>query len=96
MYLKEHRAGDRLIVAACDQELIGQKLKHGNVVVEITESFYKGDIVSEKQVQSALGRATSANLFGKKTIECALECGMINPESIITINGVPHAQLYRI
>ncbi|RXG34218.1 DUF424 domain-containing protein [Methanohalophilus sp. WG1-DM] len=96
MYLKEHRTRDRLIVAACDQELIGQKLNQGDVVVEITESFYKGDIVSEKQVQSALGRATSANLFGKKTIECALECRMIDPESIITINGVPHAQLYRI
>lgn len=39
MYLKEHRAGDRLIVAACDQELIGQKLEHGNVVCRNNGKF---------------------------------------------------------
>lgn len=94
MYLKIYKNGDHVLVAACDKELLGKKLKHGNTVVEIRRDFYEGKDVSEEELQNALQEATTANLFGKKTVNCAMKCGLIDPNSVIMIDCVPHAQIF--
>lgn len=96
MYLKKHGSENNLIVALCDEELLGKTLRQGNVVIEISEGFYKGEKVSEKEMIEALECALSANLFGEKVIECAIKCGFVDAECVIMINGVPHAQIFRI
>ena len=96
MYLKIYKNGEHVLVAACDKEVLGKSLKHGNTVVEISKAFYEGEYVSEERLESALQEATTANLFGEKTIRCAIKCGLIDPESVIIIDSVPHAQIFRI
>jgi len=94
MYLKIYKNGEHVLVAACDKELLGKKLKHGNTVVEIRRDFYEGEDVSEEELQNALQKATTANLFGEKTVNCAMKCGLIDPNSVIMIDCVPHAQIF--
>jgi uncharacterized protein len=94
MYLKIYKNGGHVLVAACDKELLGTKLKHGNTVVEISRAFYEGEDVSEEELQKALQKATTANLFGEETVKCAIKCGFIDPDSVITIDCVPHAQIF--
>ena len=96
MYLKIYKNGEHILVAPCDEEVLGKTLKHGNTVVEISRTFYEGECVSEEELQKALEEATIANLFGEKTIKCAIKCGLINPDSVIIIDNVPHAQIFRI
>lgn len=96
MYLKIYKNGEHVLVAACDKELLGKKLKHGNTVVEIRRDFYEGEDVSEEELQNALQEATTANLFGEKTVNCAVKCGIIDPNSVIMIDCVPHAQIFWI
>jgi hypothetical protein len=96
MYLKIYKNKDHVLVAACDKELLGKKLKHGNTVVEISRAFYEGEDVSDEELQKALQEATTANLFGEKTIKCATKCGLIDPDSVIMIDCVPHAQIFKI
>lgn len=96
MYLKIYKNGDHILIAACDKEVLGKKLKHGNSVVEISETFYRGSYVSEEELQKSLLEATTVNLFGEKTIKCAIKCGFIDPDSVIMIDYVPHAQIFRI
>lgn len=96
MYLKIHKSGTGIIVAVCDKDVLGKKLKHGNVNVEISEGFYKGDIVSEEQVIEALTHTKTANLFGERTIACAIKCGAVDPECVVVIDGVQHAQIFRL
>ena len=96
MYLKTYKSGTEVIVAVCDKDILGKTLKEGDVTVEVSEEFYKGDVASEEQVIAALAGATSANLFGKRTIECAIECGALEPECVMIIDSVPHAQMFRI
>ncbi len=94
MYLKIYKNKDNVLVAACDKEMLGKKLKHGNTVVEISKAFYEGEDVSEEELQKALQQATTANLFGEKTVKCAIKCGLIDPDSVIMIDCVPHAQIF--
>ena len=56
----------------------------------------KGNTSPKKKLQKALEEATTANLFGEKTIKCAIKCGLIDPDSVIIIDGVPHAQIFRV
>ena len=39
MYLKIYKNGEHVLVAACDKEVLGKTLKHGNAVVEIQQGF---------------------------------------------------------
>jgi hypothetical protein len=96
MYLKIYKNGGHVLVAACDKEVLGKKLKYGDSVVEISKAFYGGAYVSEEELQTSLHEATTVNLFGEKTIKCAIKCGFINPDSVIMIDYVPHAQNFRI
>jgi hypothetical protein len=96
MYLKIYKNGEHILVAACDKEVLGKKLKHGNSVVEISKAFYGETYVSEEELQKSLQGATIVNLFGEKTTKCAIKCGFIDPNSVIMIDYVPHAQIFRI
>jgi hypothetical protein len=96
MYLKIYKNGEHVLVAACDKEVLGKTLKHGSTTVEISRVFYEGELVSEEELYKALEEATTANLFGEKTVKCAIKCGLIDPDSVIMIDCVPHAQVFRV
>jgi len=96
MYIKIYKNGEHVLVAACDKEVLGKTLKHGKAVVEISRAFYEGEYVSEEELQKALEEATTANLFGEKTVKFAIKCGLIDQGSVIIIDGVPHAQIFRV
>ncbi|HIJ17304.1 MAG TPA: DUF424 family protein, partial [Thermoplasmata archaeon] len=40
--------------------------------------------------------ATVANLSGKRTVDIAVENGFVDRACVITIGGVPHAQMMRM
>jgi hypothetical protein len=96
MYMKKYNTEEQLIVAVCDENIIGKKFREGELVLKLEESFYKGDNACKEEVIDALGSATIANIAGERSIECAIECGCIDPDTILYIEGIPHAQMVRI
>lgn len=97
MYAKLHEVQGKSVLAACDKELIGKELMHGDAAIKISEQFYKGKIVSEKELLGLLGEANNINLFGDKCISTAVKKGFISEKEVLLIGGkVPHAQIYRI
>ncbi len=96
MYIKKYDTEGHTIVAVCDKNIIGKKFKEGKLVLKLDSSFYKGDEANETEVKDALLSATIANIAGEKAIACAVECGCIDPDAIIFIEDIPHAQMIRI
>lgn len=96
MYMKMYNTDGHVIVAVCDMDIIGKQFKEGNLVIKINESFYKGELVSEVDVKNSLSCATIANIVGKRSIACAVECGCIDPDTVIYVDGIPHAQMVLI
>jgi hypothetical protein len=96
MYMKQYDTERQLIVAVCDKEIIGKKFQEGELTLMLETSFYKGAEASENEIKEALSCATIANIAGEKAIACAVECGCIDPDTVIFIDGVPHAQMVRI
>ena len=83
-------------MAVCDKSIIGKKFREGELVLKLDEGFYKGEDVCREEVIEALSSATIANISGERSIACAVDCGCIEPDNIIYIEGIPHAQMVRI
>ncbi len=96
MYMKKYDTEGQLIVAVCDKNIIGKKFMQGELVLKLDEGFYKGEDAWEDDVKAALSDATIANIAGEKSIACAVECGCVDPDNIIFIQGIPHAQMVKI
>jgi hypothetical protein len=97
MYLKVHEVDMRnhieVIVALCDKELIGKRLREGEIRLHVNPYFYKGVLASRKIVREALKSATIANIVGKRSVNLAIREGIIDKRNVITVQGVPHAQM---
>jgi len=93
--VKVHRHGVDLLVAACDEPLLGRKLKEGQLRLDVSAEFYGGDQGAEDMLLSRLTTATMANLVGQEVCRIAAEHGFIDEDCVMTIEGVPHAQMVR-
>jgi hypothetical protein len=81
-----------VLLAAADKSLIGKAFRQDRLHIEVNESFYGEVRVSEETFVSALGICTIANLVGKIVVGIAIREGFVDPDNVITISGVPHAQ----
>lgn len=91
-----HRVRAEVVVAACDEELIGQKLPVGNAgrTVTISAHFYGERRVSEEELIWALQKATVANLLGSRVLRIARDRGFVDDEGTGSLGGVPHAEIF--
>ena len=94
--IKVHLKGREVLVAACDEELLGKTLNEGNLKFHLSKDFYGGMKGGKSLLKEQLERATIANLIGKEVVECAIDAKFISKESVLEIDGVPHAQLARM
>lgn len=96
MYMKKYETEKQIIIAVCDKDIIGKKFQEGELRLKLEPSFYKGADASESEIKEALSCATIANVAGEKAIACAVECGCVEYDTVIFIEGIPHAQMIRI
>ena len=94
--IKIYKQGNDVLIGACDKELIGKKFKDGKFQIDVSKDFYGGRIISIQTLIQYLKEATIANLVGKNTINCAIKIGLVNPECVLKIKGIPHAQMVRM
>jgi len=95
VYVKKHLVGETLVVAICDHELLGKKLadEEKGITVYVDPAFYGGEVVSVEEALEVIKRASIANLLGKRIVEAAINEGLVLREAVISISGIPHAQV---
>lgn len=96
MFMKKYDTDGKVIVAVCDRDIIGKKFKEGNLVLKLEESFYKGFEACENDIKEALACASIANIAGKRSIACAVGYGFIDQDTVIYVDGIPHAQMVQL
>jgi len=94
MLIKIHKSY-RDVVAVCDSELIGKYFAEREFQLDVKESFYNGEEVSEEElkelIQNMSKEDATFNIVGEKAVSCALEAGIISEDGINKIQGVPFA-----
>lgn len=96
LYLKVYRVSGEVMVALCDEDLLGSKFSSRGLTLHVNPEFYGGELVGEEEAIEALKSATIANIVGVKSVELALREGIVHEDSVVYIGGVPHVQMVKV
>jgi hypothetical protein len=89
----------REVVALCDSSILGKRFEQQvNGVVrqlDVKESFYKGEEISEEKAIEILKEMASEdatfNIAGNESVSTAIKAGIITRDSVGEIQGIPFA-----
>jgi hypothetical protein len=95
-YVNVRRRGRRVLLAVCDAELLGKVLRDGKIVFEVRKDFYDGLKMSVEEAVDLMEQCAIVNMVGRNIVEKARERGLIHPDAVLDISGVPHAQIVRL
>lgn len=94
MFLKVIEAY-RDVVALCDENLIGKKFNEDKFQLDVKESFFKEDEISEEKAIEVLKdmqkEDATFNIVGKESTTTAIKAGVISERDIQKIEGIPFA-----
>ena len=96
MILKERRTDEGLLVAVCDDDVLGETFEDDGVSLTVTEEFYGGDEVDERAVVDSLTRASVANIVGREAVELAVREGFVDEANVLEVESTRHAQFLRM
>ncbi|HMF30256.1 MAG TPA: DUF424 family protein [Candidatus Lokiarchaeia archaeon] len=91
IFLKKHIQGEKIVIAAADEEIIGQEFQEENRKIFVSDLFYRGDLLEIEEALKILKSARNINLVGQNIVSAAVEARIIHEFAIITVQGVPHA-----
>jgi hypothetical protein len=90
--VKTHTKGDSVLVAVCDEDLLGQTFEEGVLQLDLTSEFYQGQSKTNIEACDIMRNADHLNIVGEKSVKLALDEGLIDEANIKTVDGVPFAQ----
>ena len=88
IYVKEHEK----VLAVCDSDLIGKEFREGKLYLKVSERFYKGCEVSVDELKRLLKGAVNVNIAGNKSVQVAIDLGLVKEGEVKKIEGVSIAQ----
>ncbi len=92
MIIKKHINANRLILAICDENLLGSTFEEGGKRLEVNRVFYEGEKISEEEIVTLIGKAYIINAVGRDSVACCAKAGLCDIESIPKIKGIPYFQ----
>jgi hypothetical protein len=84
------------MVACCDKELLGRVFREGKLKLSLQTNFYGNAAMDLLEALVLLDGADILNLVGENIVRAAIERGLVHPHAVISIDGVPHAQVMRL
>jgi len=96
VYVKVRKHGNHVLLATCDCELLGRVLRDGKIVFEVREDFYNGMKVTIEEAIELCRQSTIVNMVGRCIVDKAVKSGLVHPDAILKISGVPHAQIVKM
>ncbi|MEM0158201.1 MAG: DUF424 family protein [Thermoplasmataceae archaeon] len=94
--MKLRHAQGEVLLAAADSDLLNQEIRSGKLHLKVSPDFY-GDVpVDDGLFLDSLAMCTIANLVGEYVVRLAIEKDFIDPENVLYIGKVPHAQFARM
>jgi hypothetical protein len=96
VYLRVQKTHDHILVAVCDEALLGKVLVDGDLEFNVSKDFYGGQLVDVDTYLEQVKAATIVNMVGQKSVEAAINAGIVHKQAILYIDGHPHAQWIKL
>jgi hypothetical protein len=92
MIVKKHISHEgKLILAICDEDILGKKFEEGEKQLDLTSKFYQGEKMSEQEILEILPDAHSANIVGRQSIDFAIKHRIVLAGNIFKVQKIPFA-----
>ncbi len=95
-YVNLKKIGRNVVLAICDTDLLGRTLRENKIVFQIKGEFYNGGKATVEEAVAMIENSTIVNMVGKNCVEKAIQKGYVHPEAVLSIEGVPHAQIVKL
>ncbi len=98
IYIRIHHTEKGMMVAMCDEELIGKVFTEGGREINLKDyaDFYKGELIKEEEALKLIDEKSlySANVVGKRAVQQIIKKGLANSKQVAKISGVQVVQIY--
>ena len=88
-----HEAQGKKILVVSDEDVIGKRYVEGNVQLDLTSEFYKGEVVSDDDIRRMMRGAYIIHMVGRKSVQMGIDEGFVDQMSVKKIKGIPHAEV---
>ncbi len=96
VYIKVYETAGDVLIAVCDEDILGKTFSFGDIDFEVKESFYRGNREKLEDIKSTLERATVLNLVGTAVVEKCIEWGYIEKDKVLRVGDTVHAQMVKV
>ena len=86
-------SSEGMILVVTDKEIVGQKFEEGNKQLDLSNKFYSGDERNTEAIKAIIPESYILHLTGEKAVALGVELGFVDPQRIIWISNVPHAEV---
>jgi len=86
VYLKIHHTTGGTLYAFASPENIGKTYYNKKVKVKVTESFYRGELISLERGLELVKKHYNSNIIGKLA-ELAVKKGIIHPKAVLWLDS---------
>lgn len=93
-YARIHREGSHRVLAACDRGIMGMHIDNDGNPITISREFYGEDLVTIQELKVMAMGVNSINLMGEIVVNLFISEGLMDTESVMEIDSIPHAQIY--
>lgn len=92
--VKEKNSPHGILLIITDSDIIGKKFENDKLQLDLSKEFYKGTEIDEEEIVKKISKAYILHITGKNSIKLVRELKIIDELKIITIQNVPHAEIY--
>lgn len=96
VYAATYKTEKGRMVACCDDDCMGRTFREGRLKLAPETKFYGSSVMRLPEALLLLDGAEILNLVGWKIVRAAIDRGLVHPDAVITIDGVPHVQVMRL
>ena len=96
VYVKVYGTDKGKMVACCDEDLMGKTFRDGKLRLSLETRFYGNSLLGIREAMILLEQADVLNLVGRNVVDAAIHGGIVHPDAVISIAGIPHVQVMRL
>lgn len=96
VYAASYKTEKGLMVAVCDEDCIGRTFREGRLKLAPETKFYGSAVMGVAEAVVLMIGADILNLVGKRIVDAAIANGLVHPDAVIRIAGVPHVQVMKL
>ena len=86
-------APEGLILVVTDKEIVGTFFEENNKQLDLSKKFYIGDEQDSEAVKALVSEAYIVHLTGKNAVALGTELNLVDPQRIVWISNIPHAEV---